>query len=601
MYANNSITKSEAGKMLYQSTWLVEKTVRFSRLQIQERAEITAPAGKRVTLIVNGVVRDIKPGVYTGDVVLYVSELYEARPEGLMVFNDIRLPLSPAVCVENGKLVPEKSVSDAVWGGSVSDTEADGVYIGAAAEDFNGIVIDDSDYTVKNSRFDFEGFSGNDFAGSGAGVMAVGDSHVTIRDSIFQFSGVTRCAVHVSGDSRVLVENCDITNIAPDTGRTGRFCWSLPLRGSNRLCQLAGNGQVEYRNCRLQSNGWGVLSIDGSDEFVSLKVVDSKLSLSGPDTYGYGTFCIGPNEVVIDHSELDVCGWPMLVMGMEGKGRPVIKNGSVLRGRRFGAMCVGDDSSVFDIEDSTFDTDKASIVVKQSSSTINLRRSEMKSKAGVLLQLMDTDECGMDVVKFHLPVGVRDMPVEGRDLTAIDEALDVKLNLEDMSVEGDIYNSTTNIRAYLTAERDGMGAFHDSVVGPVGFNGDNNADSDAPSEPGEMKDQRGPKNLLVTMTKAHVTGVISAAVQAYPEGVTELTADNRHDVSNITQTAAAPVNNGVILAMDGDSVWTVTGRSYLTKLTLEPGAKLEGVLTVDGVVLDAAPGVYTGSIVVEKN
>jgi hypothetical protein len=592
------INKSEHSKMLYQCTWLVENTVQFSRLQICEKAQIIAPQGKKVTLIVNGIVKDIKPGLYTGRVILYVSSLYIARPEGLMVFNQIHAPMAAAICLENGRIVPEKSVSAAVWGGAVSDKKAEGIYIGAGAEFINGIIIDNTDYCVENVRMDMEGFGRNDYAGCDSGVLCVGKSNVEIRDSSFNLSGTTRCAIHVSGDSRVTVDNCDIVNISPDIGWIGRFCWSLPLRGSNRLCQLAGNGQVVYRNCRLKTNGWGVLSIDGSDEFVSLYVKDCKLELSGPDTHGYGTFCIGPNEVTIDHSVVDVYGFPMLVMGMEGKGRPRIINGSVIKGRRFGAMCVGDDCSIFDIIDSTFDTEKANIVVKQSSTTINISNCVMKSKDKVLLQLMDTDECGMDVVKFRLPIGEEDKYIDGRDLAAVDPALDVTLNLSNMSVEGDIYNSTTNLRAYLNCERDGMGRFHDTLVGPVEFNGDNNANSDAAVENGG-KDQRGPKNLAVNAVNTHITGVISSAVQAYPDGVTELTVDNCLDVSNITQRAAKPVNNGVILHLDKNSIWTVTGESWLTKLVIEEGATVEGIIIVNGVQMPAIADEYIGMIKVK--
>ena len=285
----------------------------------------------------------------------------------------------------------------------------------------------------------------------------------------------------------------------------------------------------------------------------------------------------------------------MLIMGMEGKGRPSILNGSLIKGRRFGAMCVGDDSSVFEIRDSTFDTGKSSIVVKQSSSIINITNSVMKSGNKVLLQLMDTDECGMDVVKFYPPIDREDEYIEGRDLTAVDPELDVRLNLTDMEVEGDVYNSTTNLRAYLTCERDGMGSFHDTQVGPVAFNGDNNADSDAAVE-GPAKDQRGPKNLAVCAVNTHITGVISSAVQRYPEGVTVLTADNRLDISNITQTAARPVNNGVILTLGTGSVWSVSGTSWLTSLTIEEGARLEGRLIVNGEEVPVATGRFTGLI-----
>ncbi|MCD8116028.1 MAG: hypothetical protein LUE21_02750 [Oscillospiraceae bacterium] len=594
------MNQDEKSKMLYQSAWLVEKTVSFSELTIRERAEIFAPEGKQVTLIENGIVRDMKPGTYRGKVTLAVSDVYYAEPEGLMVFNEIHAPIYPAICVVDGKLDSAKSIPAAVWGGAYSEKGADGIYIGACAESFSGILLDSSDYTINNVRMDLTGFGRNDYAGCDTGVSIWGDSHVEINDSTFNMSGVTRCAIHVSGDSRVKVNNCDIINFAPVSDWIGRFCWSVSLRGANRLCQLAGNGQVEYNNCRLKTNGWGVLSIDGSDEFVDLYVRDSIMELSGPNAHGYGVFCIGPNRVTLDHTVADVYGFPMLFMGMEGKGCPSIINGSVIKGRRFGALAFSDDNSIFTIKDSVFRTGKSNIVLKASITRIDIDNSVMESGNNVLLQLMDSDECGMDILKFHLPIGETDTPIEGRDITTATEKDDVILNLSNMSVTGDVYNSTTNLNAYKTAEHGGMGVFHDTLVGPVGFTG---AEDDPESSEGHTMEQKmGPKNLGVNAVNAHITGVISSATQSYPEGVTEITPDNWFDISNITQEAAKPVNNGVVVSLDQNSSWTVTGKSYITRLILAEGAQLKGCdgrgvsVSVNGKKVDAAPGEYVGMI-----
>lgn len=598
------INQSEKNKMLYQATWLVEQTVSFSELIIRERANVIAEDGKKVTLIVNGIVRDIKPGTYTGNVTLAVSDVYYARPEGLMVFNDIHAPIYPAICVEDGKLVSKKSIPAAVWGGQYDETQADGIYIGAAAESFSGIMIDNTDYTVNNAHMDLVGFGRNDYAGCDTGVSIVGKSNVEINDSVFNMSGITRCAVHVSGDSRVKVNNCDILNMSPESDWIGRFCWSVSLRGSNRLCQLAGNGRVEYNNCRLKTNGWGILSIDGSDEFVDMYVKDSIMELSGPSSHGYGVFCIGPNRVTLDHTVADVNGFPMLIMGMECKGQPSILNGSVIKGRRFGALAFSDDGSTFTIKDSTFDTGKSNIVLKASITRIDIDNCVMKAGNNVLLQLMDSDECGMDIVKFFIPVGQEDTPIPGRDITTATEKDDVILNLSNMTVAGDIYNSTTNLNAYKTAIHGGMGKFHDTLVGPVGFTGSTEEpDFDAPEPVGHTTEQQmGPKNLGVNAVNAHITGVISAASQAYPEGITELTPDNWYDVSNVTQSASKPINNGVVVSLDANSSWTVTGTSYITRLILAEGAQLKGAdgkaitMTVNGEQTVPAAGEYVGLI-----
>ena len=444
---------------------------------------------------------------------------------------------------------------------------------------------------------ELEGFADNDFLGVGAGVAAIDNAHVTVRDSKFNLSGVTRCAIHAAGDSRVVVKNCDIENISPDSDRLGFFSWNVGFLGTNRLNQLADNAQVEYHGCRMKTNGWGVLSIDGSDEGVKMLVKDSSIELSGPRAHGYGAFCIGENEVTFDHVQADVYGYPMMLMGMQGLGRASIINGSVIRGRRFGAFVDSDDNSILTLADSSFDTGKSTLVVKGSGGTlIDVKNCEMKAGNGVLLQMMDTDEDGMTSVEFLVPAGETDSPVEGRDLTAVSEREDIRLRLRDMTAEGDIYNSTTNLRACERGAHGSPGEFHDTLIGPVGF-------FDAPPEGMLMPpDNHGPKNLGVSLENARVTGVISAAGQAYRDGVTRITEDNRMEMSNVRQWAQPPVNNGVCVSLDGESAWTVTGDSWITALTLAEGAALAApagkalTMTVNGEKTPVRPGRYVGVI-----
>ena len=112
-----------------------------------------------------------------------------------------------------------------------------------------------------------------------------------------------------------------------------------------------------------------------------------------------------------------------------------------------------------------------------------------------------------------------------------------------------------------------------------------------------------PKNLAVALKNTSITGVISSATQKYKDGLTSIDETNRLEMSNVTQTAAPTVNNGVVVDLDEKSAWTVTGDSYITKLVVAEGAKIaapEGKtvrMTVDGQEKAIAPGTYTGKIV----
>jgi hypothetical protein len=116
-------------------------------------------------------------------------------------------------------------------------------------------------------------------------------------------------------------------------------------------------------------------------------------------------------------------------------------------------------------------------------------------------------------------------------------------------------------------------------------------------------DLQAPKNLAIKFINAKVNGIISAATAAYREGVAVIDYTNCLELSAITQIAHEPVNNGVIASFDKNSVWTVTGTSYLTSLTIDDGATIVApggktlTMTVDGVKTKISPGTYKGKIV----
>ena len=591
--------------------WLVEETTRLYDLTIQEGAALTAPAGKFVCMTVNGVGCDPRPGRYVGDIVLTVADTYLMGPHGLMRVNRISREFHDAVVVDStaGKVIEDQCVPEIIQGGVVTGEKTEGVYIASSAESFNGVVVyGNGQYTVKDSVMQFDGFSANDFLGVGSAVAAIDTARVTIDGCDFQVNGVTRCAVHVGGDSEVTVKNTKIQNTSPDSDWLGDFSWGCGFTGTNRLCQLTDNGKVVYDNCDLKTNGWGILSIDGTDQYNEMIVRNSRLELSGPRAHGYGAFCIGGNHVQFDGCDVNVNGYPLMLRGMGDKGRAEILNSNI-RSRRFGVLAMGDTHSVLKIENSQLHTDQSSLVFKGSATEINIRNTAMVPGNGVIMQLMDNDEGGMTAQNFKVPVGEADVKLPDRDLSAAGED-DIRITLTDCSLTGDFLNSTTNIRACKRSDHGGFGKFHDTVIGSMAKADiiEHDADEEKEEEvkkgglPVGMKDLECPKNMGVTLVHTTVTGVISSATQAYREGLTEITEANRLELSNITQAPAPTVNNGVIVSLDADSTWIVTGDSYITALTIADGARIaapEGkslTMTVDGRQVPVTAGAYTGAI-----
>jgi hypothetical protein len=99
-----------------------------------------------------------------------------------------------------------------------------------------------------------------------------------------------------------------------------------------------------------------------------------------------------------------------------------------------------------------------------------------------------------------------------------------------------------------------------------------------------------------------VTGVISASTTKNKYADT-IDAEHYKYLGEVDNTVGPAVNNGVIVTLDKDSTWTVTGTSYLTNLRLAAGATLVAPLgktvtmTVDGTATPIAAGAYSGAVV----
>ena len=626
---------------------LIAENLKTEFLTIGAGAVLKAPEGKYLALTVNGCVHPIAEGSYHGDVEITVAE-----PVTEETYPSVRrknpIPLEAAISVKDGKLVPAQGVAAAVQHGTVTDTQADDIFIATDAPDFAGIVVDgEGSYTINRARICLEGEGSNDFVGMGAGVAAIGGADVTINDSEINLSSVTRCAVHVGGTGTVTVNNTKMYNVSPKV-EMGNWSWGIAIRGTNRLCQLADDGTVHYNGCTMRSNGWGILSVDGSN-YAHMFVENCDMELEGAGSHGYGVFCIGPTDMHLKNTKLTANGFPLLLRGMERKGILEVTDGCEIRGRRFALHAQGDTGSVVTIKDSKLITDKATMLIKGSTGTVyNIENTVMQPGNGQILQLIDSDDPGLHGTFVDVSVYDKaDTYMEGRNLTQPDIEDDITLNITSCDLKGDLLNSTSNLPSLASKEEPKELVIRDAKApgelgnegkvsgkppmmgdmpgmppmgGPGGPGGPGAPGGmppmggpGGPGGPGGMPGMPGggmppfmmgdaPKNLALNLKNTKLEGVVSSATQHYREGIRFLEETIREELSNVTQTPAPTVNNGVLVSLDENSVWTVTGDSYITSLTLAEGAtvkapegkKLE--VTVDGKATELAAGTITGKI-----
>ena len=577
---------------------VIEKSTSLRSLTIEEGNTLSAPAGKSLTMTVDGIGTAIKPGVYKGDIFLTVTDTHLMQPGGMgrmMKPKEFRC----AILVEDGKYISGKSVPAIVQGGRVTGRETVGVTIQGCENSFNGIIIKgNSEYTVEGIRIELEGEGDNDFIGLGAGITCAGNSKVTINNTVVKMNGVTRCAVNVCGNSTATFNNCRISNDSPSTEKMYPT-WMFGLRGSNRATMHCDNATVYYNDCHVSGNGWGALSVDGGQR-VRIYMKNSTIDLSGPRARGYGAFSIGDCLISLDGCTMNVQGYPILMGNGEGICNAEITGGTVVNSTLYGAMVFRDMGSELKVnKGAVLNTASSTFVVKGSNTHINADEARLNPANGVILQLMDNDGPDMALPTFKVPIGEVDIAIPGRDLTAADPKEDVFMSVSNMDVSGDFYNSTTNLKANCREKAAGglsavPGMPDDMKNLPVGGQGGMEIDWTA---------MQGVKNLDLKFIKAKIKGVISAATAAYREGVTVIDVSNNKEISAVTQTAHEPVNNGVIVSLDKDCVWTVAGTSYLTSLTVARGAVIKApegrtlVMTVNGSKKAIAPGTYAGKIV----
>lgn len=556
------------------TSWVVDgprtvtTTTKLSQLVIGANGKLVAPTGKYLTLTVDGVGTAIAPGVYHGAIVVTVTDDIPVKYHDLDPHH-----YRAALYVDNGRVVGSKSVSSAAVGGSVTNSAADNIIIRSTEPLFNGIVVDgNSKYVINNPVIELTGNGGNDFAGFGAAIMSTGRADVTVNNARIINRGAIRTAIFVGGDSTMRVNNSMIetTNgVLPsdyrftvEVGRMMEVPWMLGLKGNVRATNLVANGTVYYTNSYIRTQGWGALSTDDARR-VRMYV---KNSLIETVDSGYGAYSIGDSIDTFSGSVLNVADIGVI---LAGPGSAVFTDGSVVNSRRFGVMMhSGRGGSLLTIEKgSIFNTQSTAIQIKGRGGTVAVDASFLRANNGILLQAMPNDDpymkkmmAGGPIVGMQGPGGSTGAPAgppPGDDGGMSSGSPDVVGTFSNVSLVGDMYNART-------AEGD----------------------------------------MSLMFKHAVITGALSISTVKPTKGQ-EPTAETYYLIGDVTNTLGATGDkNGLGVTLDASSQWVVTKTSYLTRLDIQPGAKVTGIdgrsvsMSIDGRTVPVTPGKYTGNIVV---
>lgn len=132
---------------------LIAENLKTEFLTIGAGAVLKAPEGEYLALTVNGCVHPLAEGSYHGRRGDHRGRAPSPRRPYPSVRRKSPIPLEAAISVKNGKLVPAQGVAAAVQHGTVTDTQADDIFIAADAPDFAGIVVDgEGSYTINRQE-----------------------------------------------------------------------------------------------------------------------------------------------------------------------------------------------------------------------------------------------------------------------------------------------------------------------------------------------------------------------------------------------------------------------------------------------------------------
>ena len=219
-----------------------------------------------------------------------------------------------AVFVDGGQVDEDRSVLSAIPGAEISGASLTGGTIDSDHKHFNGVMINNTDYSVKNLTMTADGSGGNDFKGFGAGIAVFGASKVDVDGYVFDGKGAVRHGVFAGGNSpaddlTVTVKNSFVKSngsVYPQEAEGMCSCpWMLGIspEGHARDTMCDGYSKVNYEKDILLSDGWGVLSVDDTGDTtqfgaysIELQVRDSVIDVTTDGTEDpscYATYSIG--------------------------------------------------------------------------------------------------------------------------------------------------------------------------------------------------------------------------------------------------------------------------------------------------------------------
>ncbi len=559
--------------------WELKESLTLTDLSLAKGAEIRVPEGKQLTMTVDGVHCNLDQGTYSGDIVLSVTDSVVSSYEnhGTMEW----FHMNVGVSIHDGKYCPAESVAAAV-SGEIGDGAANHVQIRSQGDMFGGIYVDGKgSYEINDADIELVGNGGSDAIGYGAAIAVRGDAEVTINRAKIHNAGSIRTALQVCANGKAVVNDSEFT--ARDLDRPNyvmamsKAPWMLGIHGRVRTTNIQDYGQVEYHRCKVTAENWGAMSTDGT-KHVRLRMYDSEIRVTGS---GYGAYSIGDCHDYFDHCTITVPDYGVIQCS---SGRVTYTGGTIVEAGRSAVMMHSAGAPGLLLVNGKSQLHSAGPVfqVKGRGADILVDDASLASDSGVLLEIIENDD--PNGRGMHMgPETVMDVPPGGFPGGGPGDPM-------------------------LEQQKEGGPNGPGGPGGPGGSGG-----------PGGMpKEEIFPvkaifrntvltgdvihcysdqADALITLSGASLTGRITTAVSNHPQGMPRC--KEAYALIGRVETFPCPRDTefGLKVTLENGAKWTVTGTSYLTDLTIEAGAQVDAVMTVNGASTALVPGTYSGKIV----
>ncbi len=610
---------------------------------------VCAPAGKMVTLLVNGVESKIAKGTYENSKLVVTDALTTEKMGQIGSFGGGDKPedyrFRAGAYITEAGVQDSKSVKDALTGAAFTEDGVSGINMKSTSDNFNSIIVDGKvNYTIKDSVFNIEsesdGSQVNDFSGYGAVIGAYNGARVYLDNVEINTKGVARLSSFTDENAATVFENSKIkvmggtlydgyknsanqaTMVAPP--------WVLGITGNARGTNLEGNcSTTAVIKSDMKANQWGVVSTDaGSD--MQLFMVDADLTLMGEgqnDPFsknygsGYGTYAIGSAQEYFYGTNFNVGTYATIITGgyvhcASSKDVPDLYPLSTDAAKHQFAGLEGAQA-----EATGFDTAnpiKTGIQGSGRVTTINSDAFGFMSHGKAVIDITDGTVINTNNAVFVQRVGDALINVDGQSQLNTKDGILLQIMDNDDSLVG---MGDMSVMAFNTAfhEDEGWheGSLEEGVAGtaPVVFNASDvtlngnlyngSGNYNMPAGPGGNGGYTGIPMEINLGAGATLNGAVaSTAVMHIDENgnqATDFTIDQYYYLCHLAhKNNFNGVNTASVTLTDG-AVWNVTGESLIQKLTVGEGCTVNGDLYVDGVKTEIEAGkTYEGNLVLVK-